>query len=108
MFFKTAAPFAVALAVLAASPVPVLAAGLDQTSVKVYYGDLNLSTDEGQAELQARIEQAATVVCGGNEVHRSLGEQRLYNSYRAETVADGLAAVKKASVSITTVALNMK
>lgn len=105
MFFKTAAPFAVALAFLAAAPAAVQAAGFDQTSVKVAYGDLNLSTEEGQALLQSRMEYAASEVCGGSEVHRSLGEARTYNSCRVDTVADGLALVKKASVSISTVAM---
>lgn len=105
MFFKSAAPFAVALAVLAASPVPSLAAGSDQPSEKVAYSDLNLSTEDGQAALQARIEHAASNVCGGYEVRRSLGEERLYNACRADTVADGLTQVKKATVSISTVAM---
>lgn len=105
MFFKSAAPFAVALAVLAVSPAAVQAASFDQASVKVAYGDLNLSTHEGQAQLQSRIERAASVVCGGNEVHRGLGEEIAFKACRADTVSDGLAAARKASVSITTVAM---
>ena len=105
MFFKSAAPFAVALAVLASAPAAVQAAGIDQTSAKVAYGDLNLSSAEGQAALQSRVEYAATQVCGGHEVHRSLGEEHTFNVCRADTVADGLAEVHKASVSISTVAM---
>jgi UrcA family protein len=105
MFFKSAAPFAVALAVLASAPAAVQAAGFDQTSVKVSYADLNLSTEEGQSLLQDRIKYAASTVCGGNEVHRGLGEERTYDACRADTVADGLAQVHKAAVSISTVAM---
>jgi UrcA family protein len=105
MFFKSAAPFAVALAVLAASPAAVQAAGFDQTSVKVAYNDLDLSTEDGQAALHSRLDHAASVVCGGNEVRRALGEDILFKACRADTVADGLSLVKKASVSITTVAM---
>jgi UrcA family protein len=105
MFFKSAAPFAVALAVLAVSPAAVQAAGIDQTSVRVAYGDLDLSTEEGQAVLQSRLDHAASVVCGGNEVHRALGEDILFKACRADTVSDSLAAVHKANVSISTVAM---
>jgi UrcA family protein len=108
MFLKSAAPFAVALAVLAASPAAVQAAGFEQHSQKVYFGDLNLASDDGQAALKSRIEFAAGEVCGGNEVHRGLGENITYKACRADTVSDGLAAVHKASVNIQTVALNLK
>jgi len=105
MLFKAAAPFADALAVLAAGPAAVQAASADQSSVTVYFGDLNLGTAEGQSNLKARIQYAATTVCGGNEAHRSLGEEQVYNACRADTVADGLALVQKATVTITNVAL---
>jgi UrcA family protein len=105
MFFKSAAPFAVALAVLAASPAAVQAAGFDQTSVKVAYGDLNLSTDEGQAALHSRLDYAASVACGGKEVRRALREDIFYKACRADTLSDSLASVHKANVSITTVAM---
>jgi UrcA family protein len=39
-------------------------AGLTGPSVKVRYGDLNLSNPEGVARLYARIRRAAGVVCG--------------------------------------------
>jgi UrcA family protein len=39
-------------------------AGLTHASVKVRYGDLNLSNPEGVARLYARIRRAAGVVCG--------------------------------------------
>ena len=106
MFFKSAAPFAVALAVLATSPAAVQAAGFDQTSVKVAYGDLDLSRAEGQTLLQSRIQSAASEVCGGNEVHhRGLSEEVAFRACREDTASDGLAAVHKASVSISTVAM---
>jgi len=105
MFFKSAVPFAVALAVLASAPAAVQAAGFDQTSVKVPYGDLNLSTEEGQSHLMARIKYAAHEVCGGSEVRRSLSEESIYKACRADAVADGLAQVHKAAVSISTVAM---
>lgn len=105
MFLKAAAPFAVALSVLAASPAAVQAAGFAQPSVKVSYADLNLASAEGQASLNARIQQAAATVCGGNEVRRPLGEEQAYKACRADTVTDGLASLRKANVSITTVAM---
>ena len=105
MFVKAAAPFAVALAILAASPAAVQAAGFDQPSVKVHFNDLNLATAEGQASLHARIEQAAKNVCGGYEVRRPLGEELAYNACRADTVSDGLAQARQATVSISTVAM---
>lgn len=105
MFFKAAAPFAVALAVLATSPAAVQAASFDQPRATVSYDDLNLATAEGQASLKARIDYAASNVCGSYEVRRSLGEERLYNACRADTAADGMAQVQKAAVTISTVAM---
>jgi UrcA family protein len=99
MFVKAAAPFAVALAILAASPAAVQAAGLEQPSVKVTYSDLNLATAEGQANLQARLQHAATTVCGGDEGRRSLGEELNYKACRADSVTDGLAKVQQTASS---------
>lgn len=102
MFVKAAAPFAVALAILAASPAAVQAAGFEQPSVKVTYSDLNLATAEGQANLQARLQQAATAVCGDQEVRRSIGDELNYKACRADTVSDGLSQVHQ---KVSTVAM---
>ncbi|MCB2065714.1 MAG: UrcA family protein [Erythrobacter sp.] len=54
---------AAAIAASAALAVPAAAAEQGE-SVRVRYSDLNLSTDQGQAALQRRLERAAEEVCG--------------------------------------------
>jgi UrcA family protein len=99
MFVKAAAPFAVALALLAASPAAVQAASIEQPSVKVTYSDLNLATAEGQASLQGRLQQAATTVCGGEEGLRSLADEVNYKACRAATISNGLAQIHQQAAS---------
>jgi len=53
-----------ALALQGASAAPVSVTR--QTEVR--YGDLDLGSPAGRATLQARVEQAAAKVCGGNPV----------------------------------------
>jgi UrcA family protein len=89
MFAKTATMIALATAVLAASPAAVFAADLSP-HVQVRFSDLDLATAAGQVSLMARVQQAAATVCGGNEVHRSLGEEQTYRACRAGTVADAM------------------
>jgi UrcA family protein len=94
MFAKTAATIAFATAVLAASPAAVFAA--DIPSVKVRLNDLDLATAAGQSALMGRIEHAASVVCGGAEVRRSLGDLKTFQTCRSETVADAMPKVHAA------------
>ncbi len=84
MFAKIAAPFALAVAVLAASPAVQAA---DLSSVKVRFGDLDLSSAAGHAQLVSRIQQAASALCGGDEAHRSLGDQLTYRACRSDAIA---------------------
>jgi len=91
MFAKTVAPFAFALAALLAAAPTVQAA--EVPSVQVRYGDLNLATADGQARLHVRLQQAADTLVGSQEVHRSLGEQRVYRADRAATLADAATQV---------------
>ncbi|HET9389044.1 MAG TPA: UrcA family protein [Steroidobacteraceae bacterium] len=51
----------------------------EQVSVKVKYGDLNLSTDEGAARLYRRITQAARSVCGLDYIQP---EERMYVNWK--------------------------
>lgn len=62
---KFIAPLAAAVAVLAASPV---LAGQDAPTTRVEYKDLDLSTKQGRATLDRRIEQAARSVCPSSAV----------------------------------------
>ena len=53
---------------LATAVLAVPAAAADQApSVAVHYGDLNLTSEDGQRQLDLRLERAAREVCGVNE-----------------------------------------
>jgi len=71
---------ALAAAVLAA---PVAAAD-EAPSVGVRYGDLDLTSEEGQRQLDRRLERAAREVCGLNEkvVGSHLRSQHSRECYR--------------------------
>lgn len=56
--FIAAAAFGAAIFGTAAQAAPT-----DQPNGKIEYSDLDLSTDEGVAELDARIERAARFIC---------------------------------------------
>lgn len=58
---------AIMLAVLA--PIPAMA---ETMSVPVRYGDLDLSTAEGQRSFDRRIASATRVICGTVEAERNL------------------------------------
>jgi len=59
---------AIALAATAFSLSPAIAsAATEQRTVGVVYADLDLSTDEGVAELDRRIEHAARAACNLDE-----------------------------------------
>lgn len=63
----TGLKFALAAATLALTP----AAHADDTiesEARVAYGDLDLTTEEGVAELDRRIDEAARTICGVREV----------------------------------------
>lgn len=58
------AGLAAALAASAMIAAPVYAAAGEGASVSVRYADLDLSTSEGQATLERRLDRAAENVCG--------------------------------------------
>lgn len=58
------AGLAAALAASAMIAAPVYAADGEGASVSVRYADLDLSTSEGQATLERRLDRAAENVCG--------------------------------------------
>jgi len=93
MFAQTAATIALATAVLAASPAAFAAS---PASVQVRISDLDLATPDGHATLMGRVHQAAAAVCGGDEAHRSLGDQHTYLTCRSETVANAMPALHAA------------
>jgi len=88
MFAQTAAKFAFVTAVLAASPAALFAA--EPSSVQVRLSDLDLASAAGHATLMGRVHQAAAAVCGGDEAHRSLGDQQTYLTCRSETIANAM------------------
>jgi len=59
---------AIAAAVLAASP----AFAAEEVTVTVSYADLDLTTPEGRATLDARIAAAVTTVCGRPPIRTTL------------------------------------
>ncbi len=59
-FTKMAAALSLATAAMVAQPAM---AGNGQVAVQVNYADLNLTTQEGQDELQSRLDKAAVQAC---------------------------------------------
>jgi UrcA family protein len=96
MFAQTAATIALATAVLAASPAAFAAS---PASVQVRISDLDLASPVGHAALMGRVRQAASAVCGGDEAHRSLGDQQQYQICRSETVANAMPVLHAAIAS---------
>ena len=73
------------LAALAASPISASAQAGGQTSIKVFYGDLDLSKAAGMQTLLRRIKQASYQVC---DSHFS---SRLRTDYQAHCARDAMA-----------------
>ncbi len=77
-FTKMAAALGLATAAIVAQPAM---AGSDRVTVNVAYGDLNLTTEEGQDELQSRVDRAAKKVCrigGKRTLSNALAERACY------------------------------
>ena len=95
MFNKTVS--AVAAALLATGTValstPAFAAELDEVSVPVRVGDLDLGTAEGAARLDRRIRAAAREICG-HAPAQDLVMQKVVGSCQARVVADAAAEVR--------------
>lgn len=96
MFAQTAAKIAFATAVLAASPIAAFAAPV---TAQVRLSDLDLASEAGHATLMGRVHQAAAAVCGGDEAHRSLGDQHSYLTCRSETIANAMPELNAAVAS---------
>lgn len=67
MLVKSLCAAAVAATLFA---VPAIAGDIEQRSIAVPYGDLNLASEAGAAVLATRIKRAATTVCGPVETRR--------------------------------------
>ena len=93
MFAQTAATIAFASAVLAASPA---AFAFQPPTAQVRLNDLDLASPAGHEALMGRVRQAAAAVCGGDEAHRSLGDQQQYLICRSETTANAMPALHAA------------
>ena len=96
MFAQTAATIAFASAVLAASPA---AFAFQPPTAQVRINDLDLASPTGHAALMGRVRQAASAVCGGDEAHRSLGDQQQYLICRSETMANAMPLLHAAIAS---------
>lgn len=96
MFAQTAAKIAFVTAVLAASPAAVFAAPV---TAQIRLSDLDLASEAGHATLMGRVHQAAAAVCGGDEAHRSLGDQQTYQTCRSETIANAMPQLHAAIAS---------
>lgn len=70
---------AMATCVLAAGNASASSAPDELPSVKVKYGDLNLSTIEGATALYGRIKRAARTVCGLDNLQP---EERIYGNWK--------------------------
>ena len=64
---KSAIPFLAAAALACSASGPLFAANSDAPQVSVRYTDLDLSTSEGRAALETRIQVAARNLCGLDE-----------------------------------------
>lgn len=82
---------ATATLALALTSGPVLAQSADPVIAQVEFADLNLSTPEGQARLETRIESAVRDVCSG---HLSSSASRIRPASYYESLADARASTK--------------
>lgn len=73
---RTLALAALAAAVLSASPFPAMAAPEKTEGLSVAYGDLDLNTDAGRAELSRRFDDAARKMCGVADGQAPKGSER--------------------------------
>lgn len=91
-------------AALAAIPAALLASGAvaapvpnygEVRTVEVRYGDINLASDAGAAQLARRVNIAVTKVCGTADT-RDLAANRLVKICRRETMANTTPRVETA------------
>ena len=83
-------------------PAAAAQAGIEEVSVRVPYGDLDMSKSAGGVVLLKRIESAARNVCY-QAVPRTVLKLRSYGKCRRQTIAD---TVSKLNISTLTMAWN--
>jgi UrcA family protein len=81
-----AAIVAAAAAAVTFAAAPARADISEPRTAEVGYADLNLSSRAGQATLDRRIAQAATIVCGGH-ASMDLRQRLAFNSCRGKAIA---------------------
>jgi UrcA family protein len=95
--------FLAALATSAMAATPALAdTSQDQApSVRVTYGDLDLSSEHGAHVLLSRLNNAARNVCGGGAlaVSRNLSERAAFNACREQALGEAVASAHQPLVT---------
>lgn len=76
----------VALATAAFAAAPAIAQNADTREESVYYGDLNLASQQGAAALEGRVKAAARRICGVEQAP-GLAEHMGIRTCRAEVLA---------------------
>ena len=79
-------PALAALAIASALVIPTVSQAAERTTARVYYADLNLTTEFGQNKLQRRISFAARTVCDTADA-RDLKFARVVSECRTGTIA---------------------
>ena len=97
----------IALSVLAAVLLPgaVQAAEVETVTVAVSYSDLDLTTEAGQATLDARIGAAVKEVCAKPDVTRDLKAMTAWADCRKSAAASAFEQVGAADVATETFAV---
>ncbi len=89
---------AIGLGAAAAMASPALAVAEDKTSATIYYADLDLLSEDGQRELERRIDRAARSICN-SELQRT--GTRIRNSAFRECQANIQAQLERRMAAIT-------
>jgi len=93
----TMATMATATLALAFTAGPVLANDTGAPTKDISYADLNLSSSEGQARLEQRIESAARSVC---RQHETQSGTRMRSPHLSACLANARASAKKQVATI--------
>src|SRR5579863_3364645 len=92
----------VALAALAYAPGAAqaqTASNPDQVSVRISYGDLDLSSQTGAREMIGRIDNAARVICGEPSSNADLSGWAQQRACAQSTVSDAVASLGNPTVT---------
>ena len=91
---------ALAAAALSISSVAATAApDLDQPTMKVQYGDLNLATTSGVATFYSRIKAASVAACASVGDDRTLGGLNQERACRAEMISKAVQNAKNPALT---------